>query len=85
VQVDEPHRAGERGDVVGDPQLDVGGPLVELLDDRRVVEHRGVERVHVDESGHGRSSLGGRSPKILPSRQPSWQRISPWAQRAQPS
>jgi hypothetical protein len=67
VQVDEAHRPGERGDAVGDAQLGVGRAPVELLDDRRVVEGRGVERVYVDESRHGTFLLGRRSPTIVPS------------------
>jgi len=36
VNIDELHRPRERGDPVGDPQLNVGGPLCLLLQDNRV-------------------------------------------------
>jgi hypothetical protein len=44
VEVDEVHRAGEARDPVGDSELGVGSPLLELRDDGRVVCHLRIER-----------------------------------------
>jgi AAA ATPase domain len=45
VDVDEAHRPGEGGDPVGDPQLNVLGPLFLLLQDNRVAPKRVLQRI----------------------------------------
>src|SRR5207248_1950933 len=50
VEVDEVHRARERGDLVGDAKLGVVSPLLPLGDDRGMVKHARVEGPGAEEA-----------------------------------
>jgi len=54
MQVDEVHRPRESGDPVSDPQLNVSGPPLLFLQDRRVVREFDRQRNQTVTPGLGR-------------------------------
>src|SRR5436190_7147808 len=72
MQVDEVHGPGERGDLVGDAQLHIRRPLLDLLYDRRMVHDVGIEFEHGKRPPRRRPAnpVGGAKRSLLPSTMP---------------
>jgi len=86
VDVDERHRAGERGDGVGDAELDVGCPTGGVLDDDRMMDGRMTDGRMTDGRGRHLRHLSDRCalPARFPRRRGARSKLPGWRRRSHP-